>query len=440
MASISSETRPVLGRVDSKGRLISADPQLERLQVEAGSRIGATLALPQLAGVARVAQRLRIPVSRRILAAGGEQDIDMWVRAVPEGDEVALSIEQWTSRPASAPRLAAISTIDDEALTPEPLAWSVDEQLRLISISPPFAGLLELEVQDAAGQSLTKLFRLEEDEEGQMPLLDALASRSEFSGQKVSVRSTGQELIFDGTAILGPDGVFAGFEGSATVGDAPVAAADRPALDPAVQTALRSPLDRIVQSAEEMSASTDSSVSEDYVAYAADIAAAARHLLSVIRSLGEQSDSQGGGQVDLAELANEAVGLVETAARERGIFLALERVGSLPARGESRSIVQILVNLAGNAVRHAAPGTAVKISFERSDHAAMVHVADDGPGIEPADQERIFEPFQKGAQEGEGSGLGLAIARRLARAMGGEIQLRSAPGEGSRFTLVLAAA
>ena len=176
MASIPSETRPVLGRVDSRGRLVSADAQLERLQVEAGSRIGATLALPQLAGVARVAQRLRIPVSRRILAAGWEQDIDMWVRAVPEGDEVALTIEQWTSRPASAPRLAAISTVDDEALTPEPLGWSVDEQLRLITISPPFAEILECDPSDAAGQSLTKLFRLEEDQahtEGHQPAADA---------------------------------------------------------------------------------------------------------------------------------------------------------------------------------------------------------------------------------------------------------------------------
>jgi signal transduction histidine kinase len=70
----------------------------------------------------------------------------------------------------------------------------------------------------------------------------------------------------------------------------------------------------------------------------------------------------------------------------------------------------------------------------------MVHVADEGPGIDPADHERIFEPFEKGTQAVEGSGLGLAIARRLARAMGGEIQLQSNVGDGSRFTLVLPAA
>ena len=89
MASAPSDPGPVLGRVDKTGRLVAADPLLERLQVEAGSRVGASLALPQLAAVVRVAQRLRIPVSRRVLAAGQDQDVDMWVRAVPEDEEVA---------------------------------------------------------------------------------------------------------------------------------------------------------------------------------------------------------------------------------------------------------------------------------------------------------------------------------------------------------------
>ena len=69
----------------------------------------------------------------------------------------------------------------------------------------------------------------------------------------------------------------------------------------------------------------------------------------------------------------------------------------------------------------------------------MVHVADEGPGIDSSDHDRIFEPFQKGTESAEGSGLGLAIARRLAREMGGDIRLESAPGKGSRFTLLLAA-
>ena len=65
---------------------------------------------------------------------------------------------------------------------------------------------------------------------------------------------------------------------------------------------------------------------------------------------------------------------------------------------------------------------------------------DEGPGIAPADQKRIFERYERVGTAPDGSGLGLAIARRLARSMGGDIRLDSTPGEGACFTLVLPAA
>ena len=67
-------------------------------------------------------------------------------------------------------------------------------------------------------------------------------------------------------------------------------------------------------------------------------------------------------------------------------------------------------------------------------------IADQGPGIAPADQQRIFERYERVGSEPDGSGLGLAISRRLARSMGGDILLESEPGQGARFTLVLPAA
>jgi signal transduction histidine kinase len=63
-------------------------------------------------------------------------------------------------------------------------------------------------------------------------------------------------------------------------------------------------------------------------------------------------------------------------------------------------------------------------------------IQDQGKGIAEADQERIFEKFER-LENGGGAGLGLAIARRLARSMGGDVLLVSAPGEGARFTLSL---
>ena len=66
-------------------------------------------------------------------------------------------------------------------------------------------------------------------------------------------------------------------------------------------------------------------------------------------------------------------------------------------------------------------------------------VADEGPGIDAADQTRIFERYERVGDTPGGVGLGLAISRRLARSMGGDIELQSAPGEGARFTLVMPA-
>src|SRR5436189_4370433 len=101
MASAPSEPRAVLGRVDKAGHLIAADPELEALQREAGSAIGQALALPQVAAIAQLARKLGIAVSRPAVAASTDHDVELWVNAKPEGDEVALSLEGWTIRAPS---------------------------------------------------------------------------------------------------------------------------------------------------------------------------------------------------------------------------------------------------------------------------------------------------------------------------------------------------
>src|SRR5207253_3437369 len=100
------ETDIASGRLDAAGRLIRADPKLAALQAQAGGRTGGMLAVPQIAALARLAQRLGITVSRAAVAANGEEDLDLWVRAEPEGPEVALAITGWVPR---APRPPAPS-------------------------------------------------------------------------------------------------------------------------------------------------------------------------------------------------------------------------------------------------------------------------------------------------------------------------------------------
>jgi len=444
MASVPSEPRPVLGRVDKTGRLISADPALEALQREAGSDIGRALALPQIAAIAELARKLGIPVARPAIAASLERDVEMWVNATPEGDEVVLSLEGWTERSPAAPRLASLlgrgSDVDASASRRE---WTADEELRLISISAELAEELGIDATEAVGQPLTRLFRLEEDETGEMPLISALAARRGFSGQRARGRKDGERaVILSGDVVTGAGGGFAGFRGTAeseTAKALKTEAGRTSAFDRALDEALRSPLDRIIESAERIVERADGPLRSDYASYGTDIAAAARHLLSVIRSMSEDP-SQGHRTVDLADLAGEALVMLESIAEERGIKLQAGQAEPLLASGEDRAVIQILVNLIGNAVRHSPEGGKVGLVFAKTAGTASVTVSDEGPGIDPADQQRIFERFERADQKTAGTGLGLAISRRLARSMGGDVTLESAPGEGSRFTLTLPAA
>jgi signal transduction histidine kinase len=423
--------------------LISADPQLEALQREAGSGLGQPLALPQIAAVAQLARKLRTRVSRPALAASSDHDIELSVQATPEGEEVALSLEGWTVRPPAGPRLAAILGGGAEADTGGVRnEWAADEELRIISLSPDLAELLGVDGDAVAGQALTRVLRLEEDDKGEMPLISGLAARRRFSGQHARSRTdVSRSIVLDGEVVTGADGGFAGFRGSVQ-SEATIVPAIRTrpaAFDHALDEVLRSPLDRIIESAERIVERADGPLRSDYASYGNDIAAAARHLVSVLASMSEEPP-HAQRSIDLAALSAEAVVMLDSSAEERDVTIEVEGSDSLPASGEERAVIQILVNLLGNAIRHSPEGGKIRLIFSRTAGTASVTVSDDGPGVAAADQQRIFERFERAHPKEGGTGLGLAISRRLARSMGGDVTLDSAPGEGARFTLTLPAA
>src|SRR3982750_2617278 len=150
MATAPSDPKAVLGRLDRDNRLVAADPEFEALQREAGSSIGEALALPQVVAVAQLARDLGTAVSRPAIAASNEHDIELWVRATPEGDEVALALEGWTVRAPAAPRLASLlggaAEADSGASRSE---WSADEELRIISLSAELAESLGVDPSEA---------------------------------------------------------------------------------------------------------------------------------------------------------------------------------------------------------------------------------------------------------------------------------------------------
>jgi anti-sigma regulatory factor (Ser/Thr protein kinase) len=432
----------VLGRIDRAGRLISADPQLEALQREAGSGLGQALALPQIAAVAQLARKLGTSVSRPAIAASTEHDIELWVQATPEGDDVVLVLDGWTIRPSPGPRLAAILGGGTEAETGGARnEWAADEELRIISLSADLIDLLGVDSDELAGQPLTKVLRLEEDENGEMPLISALAARRGFSGQHARSRFGNCPIILSGEVVTGADASFAGFRGTVETDGAasPAPRSVSKGFDHALDEVLRSPLDRIIESAERIVERAEGPLRSDYASYGNDIAAAARHLLSVLSSMSEEP-AQDHRSVDLYALAAEAVSMLESSADERNVSIAPDMSESLPARGEERAVIQILVNLIGNAIRYSPDGGTIRLLFSRTPGTASVSVCDEGPGIDAADQQRIFERFERAHPKEGGTGLGLAISRRLARSLGGDVTLDSTPGEGARFTLTLTAA
>ena len=116
--------------------------------------------------------------------------------------------------------------------------------------------------------------------------------------------------------------------------------------------------------------------------------------------------------------------------------------GELPQTyGDPTQLRQLFQNLVGNAVKFAHPGRPpeVRVSAEPGEQAAHFEVADNGIGIEEAHFERIFLIFQRlhGRQQYPGSGIGLAIARKVVERHGGQLSLRSTPGEGTTFTFTL---
>jgi signal transduction histidine kinase len=432
----------VLGRLDKAGRLIVADPELEALQREAGSAVGQRLALPQVAAVAQLARKLGTAVARPAIAASAEHDNELWVNAKPEGDEIALSLEGWSKRPPAAPRLASILGGSESSASSSQNEWTADEELRIISVSGELAEVLGIDVADAAGAPLTRVLRLEEDDLGEMPLVNALAARRNFTGQRARSRSDENVVVLlNGEVVAAADGNFAGFRGTAqTEQSAQGGVAGRTSVfDHALDEVLRSPLDRIIESAERIVERADGPLRSDYASYGTDIAAAARHLLSVLQAMSEDP-AQGHQTVDLAVLAGEAVAMLESSAEDRSVQIEADATDALPARGQERAVIQILVNLVVNAIRYSPEAGAIRISFSRTAGTASVTISDNGPGIASEDQQRIFERFERAHSKENGTGLGLAISRRLARSMGGDVTLDSAPGEGARFTLTLPAA
>ncbi len=140
-------------------------------------------------------------------------------------------------------------------------------------------------------------------------------------------------------------------------------------------------------------------------------------------------------EVDMRELCERAYAAFGEVARQRGIDYRRDfTVGPVIVTDGDR-VLQVISNLLSNAFRWTPEGGRISLALGAENGSVSVVVSDSGPGISPEERERIFRPFW--SRDGGGTGLGLAIARELAFALGGRIDLRSEPGLGARFELIL---
>ncbi len=213
---------------------------------------------------------------------------------------------------------------------------------------------------------------------------------------------------------------------------------------------LRSPLAAIVQQMRELQDRTDDAASAESLE---SLHESAVYMLRIIEDMlnafraGEPDGVRDGERVSIDRLVGQLVPVAEQSARRKGLALRLQRDAAFPSVfvTDQTALRRILQNLLDNAVKYTQTGQiTLTLGVEEGLQGSVLRfdVEDTGPGMAPDDIVRAFEPFAQGhagRRRSAGLGIGLALSRQLARGLSGDLEVRSTPGEGSRFRLTIPA-
>jgi CheY-like chemotaxis protein/signal transduction histidine kinase len=223
---------------------------------------------------------------------------------------------------------------------------------------------------------------------------------------------------------------------------------------------LRTPLNSMLILSNLLADNEGRNLTDKQVEYCKTINSAGRDLLALINQVLDLSKIESGKQevrlepVPLWEVTEHARRMFDPLATDKGLAFQVELEDGLPSHitTDRQRLEQILTNLLGNAVKFTTRGqVALRVRRPRPETQLVqglaaattvaFEVSDTGVGIAAADQERVFAPFEQVEARTDrrygGTGLGLSIARELAALLGGDLQLKSAPGAGSTFTCLL---
>ncbi len=446
-------------RSDAEDRLIEAGEPLATLQRRSGGEIPGTIATPSILELVRRARQYGLRLAQTVHAQDDQDAIIAWIEVSPAKDgeggcDIALANWQTVPLPDEDAAMLAVRKTAIDHLVSEFCA-RLDSKQNLLTVdgSAPELGELIDRMRGSVGQPWTDFVEVEGMHHHQ-PLHWRL-----LDGAKVKLEGSARSWTASFVPLGGPEAGSAGFELYLIANEPPPSRHMEAQAESVAQAfgdasvgreiapVLRHPISRIIANAGTIRSRLAGPIAEEYSNYAADIAAAGEHLLTLIEDLTDvetveaEDFTTAPDLVDLADIARRAVGMLSGRAKERGIKVdGPDHDESLPAIGEYRRILQILLNLIGNAIRYSPEGSSIWVRVLNEGDRASLTIADQGQGLSAEEQQAVFEKFERLGRSGDGgSGLGLYISRKLARAMGGDLTVESAKGTGARFTLTLKA-
>ena len=205
---------------------------------------------------------------------------------------------------------------------------------------------------------------------------------------------------------------------------------------------LRTPLNAVLGFSELLTDKRYGEMNERQARYVNHIHTSGKHLLKLISDILDLSKIEAGKMEIVREdvavdfVCTEVLSALQPLADKKSQALIRQVEPNLYVRADPTRLKQILMNLIGNAIKFSPERGRIELAARSMDGQVRVEVRDDGPGIPPEDQQRIFEAFYRRAESGkavEGTGLGLAITERLVNMHGSQLEIDSRPGEGTCF-------
>lgn len=431
------------GFTDDSDCLLSADEALADLHERCGGSIPGVLAIPELLDLVKQGRALGLRIAREFSCFDGEELVSGFARIDPISDGAnagcELLIDNWQR--SAVPQISSrdladqIDAIDRASADVTALLDSRQCVQLLTGNGHDTADLVEY-VKDQPGRIWTDYVSLH-DVAHQQPLhwrlLDGAActfegSRRQWRARMIPVGpAAGSPRSFE--LLLVADEPHAAAK--TDEGGASLEGAQTRLIGSALAPVLRQPIAGIIANAETIKARLAGPLRAEYSDYAGNIAAAGQHLSEMLDDLTDLEVVEATGfrtlheEVDLGDATRRAAGILGVRAQARDINLVLPSEDERAyVNAEFRRVLQILINLIGNAISYSPEGSTVIVGITEDADGEQVAltVSDQGPGVSEEQAKAVFEKFERlGRDNDGGSGLGLYISRKLARAMDGEL-------------------